>query len=818
MSEFIFNSAKVISQEKDLSFNTPAVQGLTALGLVGETMKGPAFEPIAVSSKSAFRALFGGKSPEKFGRNYKYLLPYYADSYLEEGNQLYVVRVLGKSGYNAGKAWAVTIAATAGNSFADNMVVAVLRSRANYDILDPTLLDFRVNDIAVVGLGAGVGTGSADPFAARISYTRQDSFVTENLLVSLDPNSPDFITKILGTDPKDGNTGLYVDVVFTDMMNVIIGQNYASGVNGVILTKANGTHQVQFQSPETPYIVSELRGNTVMPLYKFICISDGDSANQEIKISHENIDPITKEFDVVIRDFNDTDDNTIILERFGKCTMNPKSTGFIGRRIGSRSAGALEADYELKSNYVFLEMAANAPDDAYPSGFQGYTQPELRHNDNNALMATPKMFFKTSYSSTDRVNRTYLGMSERGYDTSSGKGRSICPDFFNFRGDIDPTRLVQMNGFHMDSGATGNYLSVGKFDVGAGGFRTLGDLAATAVYGDRSTRKFTFAPVGGFDGWDLFRDGRTNTDSFRTGSPFVTPALIGLMDYDAYFEAIAKFGNSEQTDISLIATPGLNWAEHLGLVRETIDLVENVRRGDCLYVVDAPDYDNVDGVVEDVAKRFDDADLDTSYATTYYPSIQIEDTDNNTLVYIPATGEVLRAMAYTDKVKFPWWAPAGHSRGLIKKAKRTRRKLKESERDTLYEGRINPIADFSEVGVDIFGQKTMQRAESALDRISVRRMLIYAKDIINKISRTLIFEQNDDVVESQFLTKVNPILETIKRERGIERFSVAATEENTPETRSRHQLFFRLRCLPIGALEEIGITFEVSPAGTQFNN
>ena len=818
MSEFVFNSPKVLIREKDLSFNSPAVQGLTALGLVGETMKGPAFEPIAVSSKSAFRALFGGKSPEKFGRNFKYLLPYYADSYLEEGNQLYVVRVLGKSGYNAGKAWAITVAGSPGNSFANNMVVAVLRSRANYDILKPTQLDFRVNDVTVVGLGAGAGTGTLDPFAARVTYTRQDSFVNENLLVSLDPSSPDFITKVLGTDPKDGNTGLYVDTVFTEMLKKLVGDGIATGVNGVNLTKANGTHEVPFQSPETPYIVSELRGNSVLPLYKFICISDGDSANHEIKISHENIDPVTKEFDVHIRDFNDTDDSVITLERFNKCSMDPKSASFIGRRIGSRSAGAIETDFELKSKFVFLEMAANFPTDAYPAGFQGYLQPELRRGDNDALLATPKMFFKTAYSATDRVNRTYLGMSERGYDTTSGKGRSLCADFFDFRGAIDPTKLVQMNGFHMDSGATATYPIVGKFTVGAGGFRTLQDLLVSSVYGDKSKRKFTCAPAGGFDGWDLFREGRTNSDAFRPGSPFITPGAEENTDYMAYLEAINKFGNPEQTDITLIATPGLNWADHLGLIRETIFLVENVRRGDCLYVVDAPDFDNMDGVVEDITNRFDEADLDTSYATTYYPSIQIEDTDNNTLVYIPATGEVLRAMAYTDKVKFPWWAPAGHSRGLIKKAKRTRRKLKESERDILYAGRINPIADFSEVGVDIFGQKTMQRRESALDRISVRRMLIYAKGIINKISRTLIFEQNDDVVESQFLTKVNPILETIKRERGIERFTVTPTEENTPETRSRHQLFFRLRCLPIGALEEIGIEFEVSAAGTQYND
>jgi hypothetical protein len=813
MSDYTFDSAKSIIREIDLSFTEPAIQSTTALALVGETLKGPAFEPIAVSTKSGFRALFGGKSPERNGQyNMKYLLPYYADSYLEEGNQLYVVRVLGKSGYNAGTAWNVTLTNTAGNPAFQNMSVAVLRSRASYVILSGATAPSLQFQVSAVTTSVAPGL---DPFAIVLTWTRLDTGTQESLRVSLDSTSPDYITKVLGTNPKYGPTGLYVDALFTETISKGIGDGLFTSIGAVTPTGPLGDYRTQFQSPETPYVVSELRGNSVLPLYKFICISDGDSANTEIKISHENIDPITKYFDVVIRDFNDTDDNQIVLERYSKCSLNPRDNNFIGRRIGSRPFGQIELEYTINSKYVFLEMADNCPTDAFPAGFEGYVLPATMTTGSAAALP-PKMFFKTGYTATDRVARTYLGISERGYDTLGTKGKTISAAFFAFRGDEDTRTNVKLNGFHMDVNTAGNTYTTGKFDTGVASFRSLADVSGVAPYANKASRKFTLAPYGGFDGWDLFRDERTNTEAFKPGSPLVTNAMVGLTDYDAYLNAIEVFNNPEEAAISLFATPGLNWVDHLSLVSEALDMVETVRRGDCLYVIDAPDVPGTEPA--DIVEMFDIADIDSSYATTYWPSIQIQDTDNNTLVFIPATGEVLRAMTYTDKVKFPWWAPAGYSRGLIQKAKRTRRKLKEADRDILYVGRINPIADFSDVGVDIFGQKTTQRAESALDRISVRRMLIAAKDLIKKVSRKLLFEQNDDVVQSQFLTQVNPILETIKRERGIEQFSVVPGVDNTPEARSRHELYFTIKCLPIGALEFIEIDFVVTPAGTTFTS
>ena len=142
------------------------------------------------------------------------------------------------------------------------------------------------------------------------------------------------------------------------------------GVNTTMIEATTGLYEdygVQFQTPETPWVVSQIKGSSVDRLFKLITLSDGNNANQEIKVSIMNIKPDTLEFDVVIRDFYDTDANPTVLETFSRCTMNPKSTSYVGLRIGTS-----DGDYDLLSGYVMVEIAPEAPVDAFPAGFEGY--------------------------------------------------------------------------------------------------------------------------------------------------------------------------------------------------------------------------------------------------------------------------------------------------------------------------------------------------------------------------------------------------------------------------------------------------------------
>ena len=159
------------------------------------------------------------------------------------------------------------------------------------------------------------------------------------------------------------------------------------------------------------------------------------------------------------------------------------------------------------------------------------------------------------------------------------------------------------------------------------------------------------------------------------------------------------------------------------------------QRTDTLYVIDAPDVDipvsigdngNSDVLAaQDVVDLLDSAGIDSNYSCTYFPWIQLRDTQNNVNVYLPPTGEVVKAMAFTDNTAFPWFAPAGLNRGVTD-ARKSKYKMSLAARDILYAGRINPMADFADAGTAIFGQKTLQVADSALNRINVRRLVTSA--------------------------------------------------------------------------------------------
>ena len=181
---------------------------------------------------------------------------------------------------------------------------------------------------------------------------------------------------------------------------------------------------------------------------------------------------------------------------------------------------------------------------------------------------------------------------------------------------------------------------------------------------------------------------------------------------------------------------------------------------------------------------------------------------------------VVRAMAFTDNVAAPWFAPAGLNRGLAGGGIiRADIKLTKNDRDTLYQGRINPIATFVQQGVSIWGQKTLQNRQSALDRINVRRLLLQVRRLIAAASLTLVFEQNDQTLRDQFLAKVEPILLQIQNQRGLTAFKVVMDDSNnTPDTIDRNTLVGKIQLKPTRTAEFLDLTFQVLPTGAKFED
>ena len=285
---------------------------------------------------------------------------------------------------------------------------------------------------------------------------------------------------------------------------------------------------------------------------------------------------------------------------------------------------------------------------------------------------------------------------------------------------------------------------------------------------------------------------------------------------------INTFANPEAVNINVFATPGIDYVNNSNLVEDSISMV-TFDRADSIYICTTPDtamFVPVTNIADfiyptEAVNNLDNTGIDSNYTATYYPWILVRDTVNNTQIYIPPTNEVCRNLALTDNISFPWFATAGYTRGLVNAVK-ARKKLTQSDRDTLYQGRINPIATFSDVGTVIWGNKTLQISDTALNRINVRRLLLQARKLISAVAVRLLFEQNDSRVRQDFLDAVNPILDAIRRDRGLYDFRV--TVSNNPEDLDKNQMVGKIYLKPTKALEFIDIEFFITPTGASFEN
>jgi phage tail sheath protein FI len=251
------------------------------------------------------------------------------------------------------------------------------------------------------------------------------------------------------------------------------------------------------------------------------------------------------------------------------------------------------------------------------------------------------------------------------------------------------------------------------------------------------------------------------------------------------------------------------------LSKEILAMIEE-ERGDALYIMTTPDKTTDGNMIypDEVVENLEDVEIDSNYAATYYPWVKYFDKDNNKYINLPASKDALAAMAYTDNVSYPWFAPAGTVRGNVE-CERAAFITKLEDEDTLYEGRINPIKTFAVDGVKIWGQKTMYDNDTPLNRINVRRLMLRVKKLISGACRRLIFEQNDATVKGQFEGLVRPILDDIKAKRGI--YDYRLTVDDSPEARDRQELPASIMIKPTKALEYIDITFTIMPESVSFD-
>ena len=579
------------------------------------------------------------------------------------------------------------------------------------------------------------------------------------------------------------------------------------------------------------------------PLFRVHTLADGTNMNTSYKIEISDVRLAGTvagsewgSFTLAVRKFSDTDKSPKYLERFQNLNLDPDSSNFIARRIGDRynyisySGKIIEfGTYSNLSKYVRIEMTENVyPTSAIPYGFDALATPV---GGTLGGFLPPVQFTRASTYSTapgKYPSGIVFGEPPVGaaddllalYPTSSVGVYSVHNDNLQYFAPLPAyegfTSIGNNVVFDLEEGDAYSPTGSKQPDVqnDSGGVPSTYDAAyeSTRV----KMRKFVLGFQGGFDGQSPAIPINVGSDIIPGNTQGLDCTSITTAGSIAYRQCIGALGNADEFDINLIVTPGIFYQHHSYVAQLTIDMCE--ARGDCFYIMDNvvfPKSNQSTGLIDAAVNVA--ANIDSSYVATYYPWVKILDTNLNKIVSVPPSVVLPAIYASNDKASAEWFAPAGLNRGGITQAVQVLDRLTHGERDTLYEGRVNPIAAFPGQGICVWGQKTLQIAPSALDRINVRRLMINLKKFIASSSRFLVFEQNVANTRNRFLSIVNPYLEQVQQRSGLYAFQVKMDEtNNTPDLIDRNILYGQIYLQPTKTAEFIVLDFNILPTGAQF--
>jgi hypothetical protein len=598
------------------------------------------------------------------------------------------------------------------------------------------------------------------------------------LSASLDSQDTNDIEAVFGTSAY-GNKKPYVYGFFKNH-SVSFDANTTASVNVL----GNQDFTMDAQEALTPMIQSQLISGQRFNLFQFETLGAGNRANTKIKIGITNIKAAGSingtdygTFTVVVREFDDTNKKKVVVETFSNVNLDPNSPNYISRVIGDRKL-SIDAqgkvtetgDWVNNSKYIrIVNLNENSPVQAVPFGHAAYQLPISASTQLSSQI--PAVTFVSS-------SATVYG----GIDLDGNTDNSIY---------LRPIPV----------GATSGANAAFGLDASNGGSLTVGSSEA----------QFVVAFQEGFDGMNpstpIYK-GADITASNSQGFDLSTSASSGSV---AYGKLVSALSNADEFDINMIVTPGVVRRLHPSVVTDVLDMVEE--RNDCFYIMDSTSQN--DSITQVTTQS--DA-VDSNMAATYYPWVKTIDINTNKLISVPPSVLLPGVFAANDRVAAEWFAPAGLNRGGLTGAVSVLNRLTQSEKDTLYEAKVNPIVQFPGQGIVVFGQKTLQDKPSALDRINVRRLLLTVRKYIASTSRFLVFEQNSSTTRNTFLNIVNPYLESIQQRQGLYAFRVVMDEtNNTADVIDRNILKGAIYLQPTKTAEFIQIDFNILPTGASFN-
>lgn len=821
-------------------------------------------------------------------------------------------------------------------------------------------------DESAVGAFTGAGPNdsaalSSNKFKLIVSSVLGNGFTNTDgnpgvriFSASFNPDDTDYFAKVLNKDPdrfvEDQHlllTDFAVDdeVATATSVAILSGTTKTSDTSGEATTEmraAYGAFDTRYQVPKSPTFISQPFGATEYDLFSFEALDDGAFANKLYKISISNIKASVDDsnqygtFTVEVRDWNDTDANPVILERYPLCTLNPNDDNYVARLIGDRKVTynfdtTVEAErrvvafgkYPNVSRRVRIVMSdaveqANVPETVLPFGFRGMELPKTNDSLTDVAQSDPRIAGILDGASVEGLSGSILPPIPFRFKVTKG----TIPSPTTFPGEPGPTELTntalywgvkfERNKVPLNPNLTSEknellssftrFLGIKKLDVlvtgsGADTFNNnkfslskvalsngaITDLTSSinahmkeaayirnakpdsteyTINDGTLTNRITFATIlakdtasnfnrftgfmkfttflhGGYDGNNfLDRDSRRMNDratSFDAGggaeSSFVSPGLLvnsnGTGQENnavvSYNTALKVMTNGQFVNHNILAMPGIR---EPFLTELAADRVRDY--GLAYYIMDIPNYDDqiarlfdddtTKPDVEQTANQFDTRAIDNNFAGVYFPDVFIDDETNRRRVKVPSSIAAMGALAFNDRVAYPWFAPAGFNRAALDFVKNVDVRLSSPDRDRLYDSsRINPIATFPRLGFVIFGQKTLQVNRSALDRVNVRRMLLEVKRVVIRIANQLVFEQNTPEVRAKFVGDASLQLGLIQAQQGIEQFQIVMNEtNNTQEDVDLNRLNGKIVVVPTRVAEFVAIDFIITNAGVSF--
>jgi len=698
--------------------------------------------------------------------------------------------------------------------------------------------------------------------------------------VNFNPDSSKYIRKVLNTNPARANADLATSGTLTyflgetynswveSKLGEINGNDYAAFVVPLDADYSNFERQAQYA--ESGWVVSQHLGdsgsftpvNGVYPvtnLFKAVSLTEGEWFSKNLKVTIEDIKEPTNKytsygtFTLSIRKMEDNDNAPIYVERFSGLTLDPSSENYIARRIGDKySSWSYEKQAYLEygnydNNSKFIRVVMNPDVDTslveaslLPYGFYGpnvLAVSGTANGDNmGSQLSTIALSGNTAFAltasmpelpmllnSTSSVSPS-LSSVTWGLDTVVANSKRYNEDLV----DLVRVKAVDYGNpsfmFTLDelSGTATVSAWVEGSRVSGSSLTTGGRLSGSSVLTVHN--KFTLPMLGGFDGLNVLEKDPFNYRVLEGKSADTSYA------YNSIKVAIDSLSDPEVVEMNLATIPGVANEALTNLLIEKCEM-----RGDALAIVDLDgDYEpdaasrntqagrpSVDTVVTNMKDRA----LNTSYGCAYFPWVLAKDSINNAQVWLPPSIAALGTFSSAQRTTELWFAPAGFNRGGLSNGSaglpivQTALRLNSKDRDALYESNINPIATFPSEGIVIFGQKTLQVTPSALDRVNVRRLMIYLKKEISRFASIVLFDPNVQVTWKRFTNQAEPFLASVKSRFGLSEYRLILDETTTTaDLVDRNIVYAKILLKPTRAIEFIALDFVITNTGASFND